>query len=141
MFLIKTLYKFVRDSFVAPSIGVIKNIQHLSKELSLSKKFLSTHISTNVLARSVTSYHKKSLQKSLYTQQKKLSSLTRDCNLPILLISRNMDYPRKDLLYLKQVYTFQSNKIKIENPKSSLPSKRFIVHFLTNLNPRKPKIR
>ena len=63
-----------------------KELQHLSKELSLSEKFLSTQLSTidfYVLAISVTSYHKKSLQKSLCTQQKKLSSLTRDCNLPI----------------------------------------------------------
>ena len=41
----------------------------------------------------------------------------------------------------KQVYTFQSNQIKFENPKSSLPLKGFIVHFLTTLNPRKPKVR
>ena len=40
--------------------------------------------------------------------------------------------------YKKQVYTFQSNQIKFENPKSSLPLKRFTVHFLTTLNPRKP---
>ena len=50
-----------------------------------------------------------------------------------------MNYPRKNLIYLKQVYTFQSNQIKFENPKSSLHLKRFIVHFLTSLNLRKPK--
>ena len=49
-----------------------------------------------------------------------------------------MNYPRKNLIYLKQVYTFQSNQIKFKNPKSSLPLKRFIVHFLTTVNPRKP---
>ena len=32
-----------------------------------------------------------------------------------------MNYPRKNLIYLKQVYTFQSNRITFENPKSSLP--------------------
>ena len=36
-----------------------------------------------ILTKSIISYKKKSLQQSLYTQQKKLSSLTRDCNLPI----------------------------------------------------------
>ena len=41
----------------------------------------------------------------------------------------------------KQVYTFQSNQIKFENPKSSLPLKGFIVYFLKALNPRKPKVR
>ena len=45
------------------------------------------------------------------------------------------------LIYLKQVYTFQSNQVKFENPKSSLPLKRFIVCFLTTLNSRKPKVR
>ena len=52
-----------------------------------------------------------------------------------------MNYPRKNLIYLKQVYTFQSNQIKFENPKSSLPLKRFTVHFWTTLNPRKSKVR
>ena len=63
-----------------------KEFQHLSKELSLSRKFLSTRLSTidfYILTKSITSYDKKSLQKSSNTQQKKLSSLTRDFNLPI----------------------------------------------------------
>ena len=63
-----------------------KELQHLSKELSLSVNVLSTQLSTidfYILTKSITSYNKKSLQKSLYTQQKKLSLLTRDCNLPI----------------------------------------------------------
>ena len=46
-----------------------------------------------------------------------------------------------NLICLKQVYTFQSKQIKFENPKSSLPLKTFIIHFLTTLNPRKPKVR
>ena len=50
-----------------------------------------------------------------------------------------MNYARKNLIYSKRVYTFQSNQITFENPKSSLPLKRFIVHFLTTLNPRKSK--
>ena len=63
-----------------------KELQHPSKELSLSKNFLSTQLSTTdfyILTKSVTSYNKKLLQKLLYTQQKKSSSLTRNCNLPI----------------------------------------------------------
>ena len=63
-----------------------KELQHLSKELNLSENFLSTKLSTidfYILTKSITSYNKKSLQKSLYSQQKKLSSLTRNCNLPI----------------------------------------------------------
>ena len=46
-----------------------------------------------------------------------------------------MNYPRKNAIYLKQVYTFQSNQIKFENPKSLLPLKRFITFLLTTSNP------
>ena len=63
-----------------------KELKHLSKKISRSKNFLYIQLSTTdfyILAKSITSYNKKSLQKSLYTQQKKLSPLTRDCNLPI----------------------------------------------------------
>ena len=35
-------------------------------------------------------HNNKSLQKSLYTQQKKLSSLTRGCNLPIFTAKENI---------------------------------------------------
>ena len=127
-----------------------KELQHLSKELSLSENLLSTQLSTidfYILTKSITSYNKKLLKKSLYIQQKKLFSLTRNCNLRIftakklLLISRNMNYPRKDLIYFKLVYTFQSNQIRFKNPKSSLPLKRFIIYFLITLNPRKLKVR
>ena len=144
MFLIKTLYKFVRDS-IAPSIGVIKNIQHLSKELSLSEKFLSTHISTNVLARSATSYHKKSLQKSLYTQQKKLSSLTRDCNLPIFtavktitnLTQYGLSQERSALLKAGLYFSIQQDK----NRKSEIFATFEKIHrsFLNKLKSEETK--
>ena len=52
-----------------------KELQHLSKELSLSENFLSTQLSTidfYILTKSITLYNKKSLQKSLYTKQKKV---------------------------------------------------------------------
>ena len=51
-----------------------KELQHFSKELSLSKNFLSTQLSTidfYILAKSIKSYKKKSQPKSSYTQQKK----------------------------------------------------------------------
>ena len=57
-----------------------EELQHFSKELSLSVNVLSTQVSTidfYILTKSITSYNNKSLQKSLSTQQKKLSSLTR----------------------------------------------------------------
>ena len=47
-----------------------KELQHLSKEPSLSENFLSIQLSTTdfyILTKSITLYNKKSLQKSLYT--------------------------------------------------------------------------
>ena len=63
-----------------------KKLQQVSKGLSLSEMFLSKQLSTTdfyMITKSITSHSKKSPQKSLYTQQKKLSSLTRDYRLPI----------------------------------------------------------
>ena len=125
-------------------------LQHLSKELSLSENVLYIQISIidfYILTKSITCYNKKLLQKLLKLNKKSYlhwrgivtylySQLTK-----LLLISYDMNYPRKNLICLKQVYTFQSNQIKFENPKSSLPLKRFIVHLLTTLNQRKPKVR
>ena len=122
-----------------------KELQHVLKDLSLCENFLSKQLSTidfYILTKSITSRNKKSLLKSLYTQQKKLSSLTKDCRLPIFTANETiMNYHRKNLTYLKQVYTYQSNRINFENPKSSLPLKRSIVALLTILNPTKPKVR
>ena len=125
-------------------------LQHLSKELCLSKNFLLTQLSSidfYIFIKSITSHNKKSLQKSLYTQQKKLSSLTRDCNLPIFTSNKTItnlteyELSQEEYDLLKQLSTFQSNQIKFENPKSSLPLKRFFIRFLTTSNPRKPKFR
>ena len=107
-----------------------QELQHLSKKLSLSENLLSKQLFTidfYILTKSITSHNKKSLQKSFYFQQYSYlhwqgtatylySQLTK-----LLLIPRNMNYPRKNLICLKQVCTSQSNQIKFENPKSSLP--------------------
>ena len=48
-----------------------KELEHISKEFSPSRNFLSTQLSIidfYILTKSLTSYKKKSLQKSLYTQ-------------------------------------------------------------------------
>ena len=131
MFLVKTLYQFVKGSLVAPSTSIMKTLTSFK---NLSENVLSTQLSTTdfyILAKSITSYNNKSLQKSLYTLQK-VFSLTSDCNLPIFTANETIT---------NLVYTFQSNTIKFENPKSSLHFKRFIVSFLTTLNLRKPKVR
>ena len=122
MFLTKTLYEFVKDSFVGLSISVIKNCNIFSKELSLTENFLSTQLSTTnfyIFTKSITSYNKKLLQKLLYTQQKKLSSLTRDCNLPIFTanetITNLMQYElfqeEFDLLKAGLYFSTQPDKI------------------------------
>ena len=54
--------------------------------------------------------HSRGIVAYLYSQLTKL-----------LLTSCNMNYPKKNLIYLKQIYTFQSSQIKFKNPKSSLP--------------------
>ena len=116
----------------------------------MSKNFLSTQLSTidfYILTKSITSYNKKLLQKLLYTQQKKVSSLTKDCNVSKFTanetIASFMQYElsQEESDLLKAGLYFSIQKIKFENPKSSLPLKRFVVCFLTTLNPRKPKVR
>ena len=99
-----------------------KELQHLSKELSLSLNFLSTQLSTidfYILAKFITLYNKKRLQKLLYTQQKKLSSLTRDCNLPIFtanesitkLTQYELSQEESDILKAGLYFSIQPDKI------------------------------
>ena len=100
----------------------MKELQHLLKELSLSVNVLSAQLSTTdfyILTKSVTSYNKKSLQKSLYTQQKKLSSLTRDYNLPIFTANRTitnltqyeLSQEESDLLKAGLYFLIQPDKV------------------------------
>ena len=94
-----------------------KELQHLSKELSLSENFLCTQLSTTgfyILTKSITSYNKKTLntQQKSYLHWRGISTYLYSQLTKLLLISRNMNYPRKNLIYLKQVYTFQSNQTK-----------------------------
>ena len=125
MFLIKTLYQFVKDSFVAPSQHSFKRnkeLQHLSKEPSLSENFLPTQLSTTdfyIVTKSVTSYNKKSLQKLLYTQQKKVIFTNEGCNLPIFTANEtitNLTYEfsqaESDLLKAGLYFSIQPDKIR-----------------------------
>ena len=101
-----------------------KELQHLSKEFSLPKNFLSTQIFTTdfyILTKSITSYNEKSLQKSLYTQQKKVdfTDLTRDCNLPIFTANKTItnlkqyqvSQEESDLLKVGLYFSIQPDKI------------------------------
>ena len=114
MFLMKTLYQFVKDSF---------ELQHVSKDLSLSEDFLSRQLSTidfYILTKSITLHNKKLLLKSLYTQQKKLSSLTMDCSLPIFtanetitnLTQYELSLEESDLLKAGLCFSIQPDKIR-----------------------------
>ena len=63
-----------------------KELQQVLKELSISENFISKQLPTidfYILKKSITSHNKKLLQKPLYIQHKKLSSLMRGCSLPI----------------------------------------------------------
>ena len=50
-----------------------------------------------------------------------------------------MIYLRKNLIYLKQVYTFQSNQIKLQNPKPSVPFEKINCTFINNLKSKETK--
>ena len=125
-----------------------KELQHLSKELSLSVNILSTQLSTidfYILTNSITSYNKKSLQKSLYTQQKKLCSLTKDCNLTIFtanetitnLTQYELSQEESDLLKTGLYFSIQPDKIR----KSEIFTTFEKIHrsFLNNLKSEETK--
>ena len=99
-----------------------KEKKTVSKELSQSRTFLSKQFSTNgfyVLNRSITSGNKKLLQEVLKHKTKKLSSLTRNCNLPTFTAKKTITnlthyklYQQKyDLLKTSLYFSFQLDKI------------------------------
>ena len=107
-----------------------------------------TQLSTfdfHVLTKCIRSYNKKSLQKSLYTQQKKLSSLTRDCNLPIFIANETITNLTKyeltqeesDLLKAGLYFSIQQGKIQ----KSKIFTTFEKIHrlFLNNLKSEETK--
>ena len=134
MFLIKTLYHFVKDSFVVPSGSAIKNSNILQKN--------SVY---HLLTKSITSYNKKSLLESLYTQLKMLSSLTRDCKLPIFtanetitnLMQYELSQEESDLLKAGLYFSIQPDKIR----KSEIFTTFEKIHrsFLNNLKSEETK--
>ena len=85
------------------------------------------------------------LQKSLYTQQKKLSSLTRDCNLPIFtanetitnLTQYELSQEESDLLKAGLYFSIQPDKIR----KSEIFTTFEKIHhsFLNNLESQETK--
>ena len=119
-------------------------INKRNKGLQISKNFLFEQLSTidfYILTKSITSHNKNSLLKSLHTQQRKLSSLTRNCSLTIFtanetianLTKYQLSQAESDLPKVGLYFSIQPDKIR--------KSERFIVPSLTILNQRKPKVR
>ena len=125
-----------------------KELQHLSKEPSLSENFLSIQLSTTdfyILTKSLTLYNKKLRKKSLHTQQKKLSSRTRDCNFSIFtadeaitnLTQYKLSQEKSDLLKVGLYFSIQPHKIR----KSKIFTTFEKIHrsFLNNLKSEETK--
>ena len=112
-----------------------KELQHVLKEVTTSLKNLQyrttiNHYRNRYILNRKSYLHWQEVAAYLYSQLAKL-----------LLTSCNINYPKKNSIYLKQIYTFQSNQIQFEIPKSLLPLKRFLFLLLTTLTRTKPKVR
>ena len=125
-----------------------KELHHVSKELSQSETFLSKPLSTidfYIIKRSITSHNKKSLQALLNTHQKKLSSLTRNCNLPTFtsnetitnLTQYELSQEEADLLKAGLYFSIQPDKIR----KSEIFTTFEKIHrsFINNLESEETK--
>ena len=99
-----------------------KKLQPVLKERTISENFVSKQLSTidfYILKRSITSHNKKLLQKSLYTQHKKISSLTWGYSLPIFtanetitnLMQYELSQEETDLLKAGLYFSIQPDKI------------------------------
>ena len=90
-------------------------------------------------------YKKKSLQKSLYTQQKKLSPLTRDCSLPIFttnetitnLTQYELSQEESDLLKAGLCFSIQPDKTRKSEIFATF--EKIYCSFLNNLKSEETK--
>ena len=125
-----------------------KQFQHVSKDLTLSKNFLSKQLSTidfYILTKSVISHNKKLLLKSLCTQHKKLSLLTRDCSLLIFTANETAanltqyELSQEESVLLKAGLYFSIQPYKI--PKSEIFTTFEKIHqsFIKNLKSEETK--
>ena len=125
-----------------------KELQHFSKELSQSEIFLYKQpfsIDFYILNRSKKSHNKKSLQKSLNTEHKKLSSATWNCILPIFtsnetinnLTQYELSREEFDLLKAGLYFPIQPDK----NRKSEIFTTFEKIHrsFINNLKSEETK--
>ena len=118
-----------------------KELQHFSKELSLSENFLRKQLSTidfYIPTKSISLDNKESLQKSLYNQQKILSSLTNECTLPIFTANQSItNFMQHDFLKAGVYFSIQPDKIR----KSEIFTTFEKIHrsFLNNFKSEKTK--
>ena len=91
------------------------------------------------------SYFQKSLLKSLYTQQKKLSSLTSDCRLPIFtanetttnLTQYELSQEESDLLKVGLYFSIQPDKIRKSEIFTTF--EKIYLSFISNLKSEETK--
>ena len=114
-----------------------------------------TQLSTydfSILTKSITSCNKKLLQKSLYTQQKRFSSLTRDlqlatwdCNLPIFRAKKTITNPTQYELFQEESKLLKTGLYFLIQPDKIRKSEIFTtfekIHssFLSNLKSEETK--
>ena len=154
MFLIKTVYQFVKDSFVAPPISIIKNSNIVQKNSAYLKMFhlnsFLLFISTSLqnLYHRITRNH---LRKRYTLKKKKLCSLKRDCNLPIFtaieiitnLTKYELSQEESDLLKAGLYFSIQRDKIQKFKIFTTFEKihRSFQPFVSSTLNPRKIKVR
>ena len=135
MFLIKILCQFVKDS-LALSTSVKKTPTPFKRTQSI--RYLHSFLQLTSTSLQNLSYNKKSLQKSLYTQQKKLPSLTRDCNVPIFkaykTITNLMQYElsQDESNLLKACFYFSIQQDKIRRSEIFTTFQKIHCSFLNN---------
>ena len=119
-----------------------KGLQHVLEELSIVKNFLSKQLSTigfYILKKSTISHNNQSLQKSLYTQQKQLSSLARGCSLPIFAANETITNLTQYKLFqeesdlLKTGLSFSIQPDKIRKSKIFTTFEKIHCSFINNL--------
>ena len=111
-----------------------KELQHVSKEFNLSKNVLPKQLSSinfYTLTKSITLDNKKSLQISSYTQQKELSSLTRDLFKSVLYFSIQPDKIRKSEIFTiyEDINCLFISNLKCEETKSQI---KLLLWYLAN---------
>ena len=126
-----------------------KELQNIFKKLSLSEKFISKQISIIdfcIPKKSITLHNNKSLQKLLYAQHKKLSSLARGCSLPIFTVNETItdlaqyQFSQGETNLIKAGLYFSIQSDKTRKSKISTTFEKIHHSFINNLKSEEAKI-